>query len=741
MDTLEQFVIRTRGNTPWFRKPKVYISYYSRDLELVEKITEILLVKKDCAVFFCDYTKGDPEPKALRTILEETQVFVIPITEEYLTRMNSAKTYELPAAKALNIPQLPFLCTNVHRNVYKEVFGTTHSFRIDPDDAASFFDNKLLSIFLDEFLLEDEQIKKSRSAFPYHLFLSYRRHDRSSVLPIMERIHQDEICQYVSVWYDEYLPVGKKFDTAIEEKIANCDVFAVLVTPELLEKNSTGEENYVVACEYPAAQVSGVKLLPIEVDAVELSALNAKLPGVLRDVSRLVKAEDGALLRQELCGMLPNGGQRVYTMTKEQLYDIGIAYYNGLEVERSYLHARRFFEKAAEAGHFKACDRLAYMYYHGDGVQRDSKKAASIQRSVFPKIIKRAMETLAADDADSILYAVTRCCTFLTEANDVDGTHEVCKEAITALQKLTSKKPGTFNELLGDAYASSGHYALLRGDWDQAIEDYDHAIRVLVRHYRRTGNPNYSKLSGYRQSASIAIKKTKDKQKAKEYLIQAQKEIENITDERTEEELASYANNCISLINIERHYLDVALERNKREEANQAASNAKYWYDKALAIYDRLDALPVKHYESEKALLIMNYGLLLKMNRQWRDAESLLLASLEVYESLQAQRPQVISLELARNYVNLGNLFSEPHCFFRDSKRAKSYYSKAGTLFAVYPNRDTIPFLEELATYYYAFVLFYTNRGLLLHADYYIWKRYRIMRLIRQKKRKRELDQ
>ena len=722
MEASELYVIRSRGNTPWFNKPKVYISYYYQNLDLVEKIAETLLVKKDCAIFFYDYSKGDSDEKTLRNILEDIQVFVIPITEEYLTQSHSAKMLELPLANTTNIPQLPLLCSQVSRHAYKTVFGTTHSFRFDPEDMSSLYDNELLSIFLDEFLLEDEQIMKARSAFPFHLFLSYRRHNRPSVLPVMQQIHHGNVCKYVAVWYDKYLTIGKEFDTAIDEKIANCDVFAVLVTQELLEKNSVGDENYVVAYEYPSARASGARILPIEVDAVDPVVLSSKLPGVFCDVSRPVKADNSVVLCKEICRMLPDQAQRISALTREQLYYIGIAYYNGIEVERSYLLARQFFEKAADAGYLKAYDRIAYMYYHGDGVERDVKKAASIQLSVYPNILDCAKSSLSLVDAKGILQAATRCCTYLFGANDATGTSEVCKKAITSLQRLSSKKPGFFNELLGEAYALSGRYALLRGDWDQAIDDCDRAIRVLKRHYRKNGHPDYSKLSGCRQSASIAIKKTGNLQKTEGYLVASLNDLDGKPEEWTEEESSDYANICNSFINLERHYIDYYLDHLQYNKAEQAAQKAKSYYNKAIEIYQRLDSLPVKRYGKYIATLKMDYGLVLKLLCKWKDAEVLLLDSLAAYEKLYAERPYDTSMELARIYTNLGNLYSEPRWALRNIRVAKAYYAKARILYDSYPGKDTITYIEELHKYYYNLTRYYYYRGLIMHTCFYAFR-------------------
>ena len=67
MEATELFKIRTRGNTPWFCNPEVYVSYYSRDLELVEKITEIFLGKRIAKGSYAIIRKATRIPKRFTT--------------------------------------------------------------------------------------------------------------------------------------------------------------------------------------------------------------------------------------------------------------------------------------------------------------------------------------------------------------------------------------------------------------------------------------------------------------------------------------------------------------------------------------------------------------------------------------------------------------------------------------------------------------------------------------------------
>ena len=60
----------------------------------------------------------------------------------------------------------------------------------------------------------------------------------------------------------------------------------------------------------------------------------------------------------------------------ESQFQLGILYYEGDEVEQDYKKAEEYFRKAAAQGNAEAQYRLGHLYYYGEGVEKNYEKAA-----------------------------------------------------------------------------------------------------------------------------------------------------------------------------------------------------------------------------------------------------------------------------------------------------------------------------------------------------------------------------
>ena len=74
---------------------------------------------------------------------------------------------------------------------------------------------------------------------------------------LMRLIHKDDFCRDVAIWYDEFLTPGESFNDVIADAMKKSDLFALTVTPDLVN-----EKNYVMTEEYPKARENGKKVLP-----------------------------------------------------------------------------------------------------------------------------------------------------------------------------------------------------------------------------------------------------------------------------------------------------------------------------------------------------------------------------------------------------------------------------------------------------------------------------------------------
>ncbi len=65
------------------------------------------------------------------------------------------------------------------------------------------------------------------------------------------------------------------------------------------------------------------------------------------------------------------GGGLMAEPNPEELFDLGVK----SSEAKDYIQAKKYFEKACDLKYGGRCGNLGVLYYNGDGVKRDSKKA------------------------------------------------------------------------------------------------------------------------------------------------------------------------------------------------------------------------------------------------------------------------------------------------------------------------------------------------------------------------------
>lgn len=65
------------------------------------------------------------------------------------------------------------------------------------------------------------------------------------------------------------------------------------------------------------------------------------------------------------------GGGLMAEPNPEELFDLGV---KSIEA-KDYIQAKKYFEKACDLNNGGGCGNLGVLYYNGDGVKQDSKKA------------------------------------------------------------------------------------------------------------------------------------------------------------------------------------------------------------------------------------------------------------------------------------------------------------------------------------------------------------------------------
>ena len=185
------------------------------------------------------------------------------------------------------------------------------------------------------------------------IFLSYRKKDRFHANELMKLIHKNPTFRDIAIWYDEFLVPGENFDENIEQALQKSDLIALLVTPNLLNEN-----NYVRDVEYKKAVELQKSILPVEMVPVDQEELVRQFVGI----PACVRPHDGALLGEGIRKCLESASFTKPTVGAEHDYLIGLAYCEGIDVERDQVYGLTRIQSAGEAGHPEAMEWLFNKY-------------------------------------------------------------------------------------------------------------------------------------------------------------------------------------------------------------------------------------------------------------------------------------------------------------------------------------------------------------------------------------------
>lgn len=368
---MAEFQYRTNDNAAPVGKPSVYFTCHPADWDRAwEPISRDILKYSDCAVYYTpDMSAAYTEEQQL-VDLASMKLFVIPVSMKLLTTPNRAMDTDLAYAKRTGICILPVLLEPELDALYAlpENFGQLQY--LDPmcaDPTIIPYEEKLKKL-LESVLISAEMTQRIRNAFDCYIFLSYRKKDRYYANELMRRIHGLPGCQNVAIWYDEFLNPGECFDIRIRQAMADSKLFALLVTPNLLEEPE-GKPNFVMGEEYPHARTLGMKILPAEMVTTDRKYLEekfAKIPDCVDPYNRVT-------LQAALKNIAANGHKN----DPEHTFLMGLAYLEGVDMEIDRDRALALITEAGEAELPEAMEKLFTMYRDGITVAQDHAMAAT----------------------------------------------------------------------------------------------------------------------------------------------------------------------------------------------------------------------------------------------------------------------------------------------------------------------------------------------------------------------------
>ena len=452
---MAELEIRTRGGADPKGKPRVYITAHPKDAgKYVEEIAADLIEVADCAVYYTrDMRLGvDEEDYSLE--FEMMNLVVVPVTYSLLTLGCRAMDFDIPFAKKKSIPVLPLMMEKGLDSLYSspDRFGAMQYLSPHSRDKSEIAYKDRLRSYLKTVLVDDNLSSRIRAAFDAYVFLSYRKRDRVYANRLMRLIHEMPECRDIAIWYDEFLTPGESFSDNIWRALDNSRLFALLVTPNVLEAS-----NFVMREEYPEARRRGMEIIPAEMVKTDRRELERNYEGI----PECVNAESGELFRHRMALM----AKRIATAPKKNDHThnflIGLAYLEGIDVEVDRERALKLITSAAEGGLPEAMEKLSVMYREGVGVGIDYKASARWQE----RLAARYLSTLGSEHSDTVA-ALGNLAVIYSELGMYEKAREQHEKVYAKLKRLKG-------ELSSDALIVLNNLASTLGELGEGEKAYE----------------------------------------------------------------------------------------------------------------------------------------------------------------------------------------------------------------------------------------------------------------------------
>ncbi|MCR5006567.1 MAG: tetratricopeptide repeat protein, partial [Clostridiales bacterium] len=455
--------VQTKGNASPKGKPKVYLTCHPQDVRSLGRVIRDLFAANDCAVYYAEDMGSVWEN--MEVDLQGMNLFVIPVSYRLLISETRTMSVEFPFAKEHHIPVLPILLGSGLTDLYGQKFGTVQY--LDPNatsDTGVSYEEKLKK-YLNTVLISAEMVERIQAAFDTYIFLSYRKKDRKYADRLMRMIHSNPACRDIAIWYDEYLVPGEKFDESIERAMKKSDLFALLVTPNLIN-----EDNYVRNVEYPAAKQLNKPILPAMAQMTDKKELARQY----EEIPDCVDANDPAKVHRLILELISSAKLREKEDDPMHNFLIGLAYLDGIDVEVERSLALRLITSAATAGLYEAMRKLVSMYHDGTGTSMDLKKACDWQGKIVDYFTEKGGKTSVDTLAARITYVL-----YLYETGKRD-------EALTQMEEvyaLCEKYLGEDNPETMTALNNLAHYYSGAGRYQEAIRMGEKSYQKRVAKY------------------------------------------------------------------------------------------------------------------------------------------------------------------------------------------------------------------------------------------------------------------
>ncbi len=354
---MAEFKVKTNGGADPHGKPRVYFCCHPDDFDrYFDKICEDVFKTHNPAIYYTEDMSEPLDETNINVDLGRMNLFLVPITFRLMNEPCRAMAVDIAYAKEKNIPILPFMMESGIDEIYSlpKNFGERQYLSPFSSDTTGISYESKLENYLKSILISDKMAKRVRAAFDAYIFLSYRKKDRRYADELMRIIHNIPGCRDIAIWYDEFLTPGESFMKNIKKAMEDSKLFALLVTPNLLESG-----NFVMTEEYPMAKKAEMDILPTEMQETDHDELFSKFDGI----SEPVRADDDHFT-ETMLSVIKNIAISENDNDPEHNFLIGLAYLDGIDVEVDVERGLELITKAAEADLPEAMEKLCYLYFY-----------------------------------------------------------------------------------------------------------------------------------------------------------------------------------------------------------------------------------------------------------------------------------------------------------------------------------------------------------------------------------------
>ena len=398
----------TKNSSKIKDKPRVYFTCHPDDFDAYfKRITDDLFRSHDCVIYYTEDMNDVFTETEQNTDLERMNLFVVPVTKKLLTDANRAMDSDVRLAMSKFIPILPIMMEDGIDKLYSkpDKFGQLQYLNPNSNDSTEIPYHDKLRRFLDQVLINDELISRVRNAFKTYIFLSYRKIDRQYANDFMRLVHSSPDMLGVAIWFDEFLTPGEDFRENIGKALKGCDLFTLLVTPNIL-KDSGGKPNFVITDEYPMAKKYGIEVFPVEMVETDKEQLSKKFDGIPCCVS-IENPED---FHRQLIKALPT--LPFSDGTIEEAFLLGVAYLDGIDVETNREKAVIIIRDCAEKECEEAIRAMISIYINGKGVPKSYFQAQKWYNRLF-ELKKKDLSDV--DKQIALMKVYDEYCVFLAK--------------------------------------------------------------------------------------------------------------------------------------------------------------------------------------------------------------------------------------------------------------------------------------------------------------------------------------